>query len=156
MQKKSPRLVGICIAPSAGAKMIEVNEAHVSAGHGIDGDRYSTGSGSFNKGAQGKRQVTIMNARWFGIFSGYQFVDSRRNLFVLDFEVMDHIGHEFHIGPARLRGIKYSDPCDRPSKISGVPDFGETFEDCGGIVAEVLQGGLITVGNIITPRKKDY
>jgi hypothetical protein len=58
-------IVGICIGATAGAKMIEVPEVFAEAGNGLVGDRYYNGKGSFNKGAAGKRQVTLMNTKFF-------------------------------------------------------------------------------------------
>jgi MOSC domain-containing protein YiiM len=70
---------------------------------------------------------------------------------------MDHIGQEFRIDGVLMRGVKYCDPCMRPSRLSGNPKpFRETFWDRGGLVAEILEGGLIKVGSIIIPRTKDY
>ncbi len=69
------------------------------AGLGLRGDRYSTGNGSFNKDKPGSRQVTIMNSIFFE-GSGFEFKDSRRNLFVEGVELMWLIGRDFQIGTA--------------------------------------------------------
>ena len=57
------KVIAICICPIAGEKMQRAQEVEAIAGSGLKGDRYSTGEGSFNKGAQGKRQVTLINSR---------------------------------------------------------------------------------------------
>ena len=49
----------ICIGPVAGGPMQEIAEVEAIAGQGLNGDRYTTGEGSFNKGKQGVRQVTL-------------------------------------------------------------------------------------------------
>lgn len=72
-------------------------------------------------------------------------------------ELMWLVGREFRIGDARFRGVKYCDPCKRPGKLSGnVNSFQEKFFDCGGLVAEVLEGGVIRVGDSIVPPPKGY
>lgn len=133
--------------------------SHVEAieGAGLKGDRYCIGSGSFNKKTGvGNRQVTIMNGKFFR-GTGFKFTDSRRNIFTSDdCEVLWLIGRTFSIGKASMRGIKYCDPCERPSKLSGIPGFKDQFIDCGCIVAEVLEGGLIRVGDEIVPPVKGY
>lgn len=150
-------LKAICICPVAGAPMQEIREVEVLAGQGLKGDRYASGEGSFNKGNLGKRQVTLMNAIFFE-GSGFEFMDSRRNLLVEGIELMWHIDREFGIGTTVVfRGVKYCDPCQRPSKLSGKErSFKEAFFDRGGIIAEVIRGGIIRVGDPIIPAPKGY
>ena len=146
----------ICICPISGGLMQEVQEVEAIAGQGLNGDRYATGEGSFNKGKQGNRQVTLIN----GIFfegSGFEFTDSRRNIMTMGVELMWLIGREFQIGVARFRGVKYCDPCTRPSKLSGKEkSFKEAFFDRGGLIAEVIEGGAIKIGDRIIPPPKGY
>ncbi len=147
---------GICIGPEAGKPMIRVKKVRAIAGRGLEGDRYATGNGSFNRGRQGKRQVTLMNAIFFK-GSGYGFADSRRNIFTEGVELMDLIGKEFTIGEARFRGVKYCDPCERPKKLSRKrKSFKTAFFDRGGIVAEIIEDGIIEVGDPVIPPPKGY
>lgn len=146
----------ICIGTVANGPMQEIPEVEALAGQGLKGDRYATGEGSFNKGKQGVLQVTLMNSIFFE-GSGFDFKDSRRNLFVEGAELMCLIGREFQIGTARFRGVKYCDPCNRPSKLSGKQkSFRETFSDRGGLIAEIIEGGVIKVGDLLTSPSKDY
>ncbi len=149
-------VVAICIAPEAGAPMRQVHSVMAISGAGLEGDRYSRGQGSFNKGEVGRRQVTFMNSIFFPA-SGFDYVDSRRNIIVYGVELMWLIGREFQVGDAKFRGLKYCDPCLRPSKLSGNDiSFQEEFFDRGGLVAEVLESGLIHVGSFITLPPKGY
>jgi len=146
----------ICISEVAGEPMQEMPEVMAIAGQGLEGDRYATGDGSFNKGNQGSRQVTLMNVIFFD-GSGFDFKDSRRNLFVDGVELMWLIGREFQIGSARFRGVKYCDPCQRPSKLSRkTTSFRAAFSDRGGLVAEVIESGVIKLGDEVTPPPKGY
>ena len=146
----------ICITAVAGEPMEEVSEVEAIIGQGLKGDRYATGEGSFNVGSQGSRQVTFMNAIFFE-GSGFDFRDSRRNLFIEGVELMWLIGREFQVGTARFRGIKYCDPCQRPSKLSGKSkSFKEVFFDRGGLIAEVIETGVIRLGDEVTPPPKGY
>lgn len=149
-------VVAICICPAAGAAMQHLDEVEAIAGVGLLGDRYALGEGSFNKGSPGKRQVTLINGIFFPN-SGFQYADARRNLVTLGVELMWLIGREFQVGEARLRGVKYCDPCLRPGKLAGRKEsFKEAFHDRGGLVAEILQGGLIKVGSPVIPPPKGY
>jgi len=141
-------VVAICICPVAGGPMQLVQEAEAIAGAGLKGDRYCTGEGSFNKGNVGRRQITLINA-WFVDNSGFAYQETRRNLVLSGVELMWVVGREFRIGEeVVIRGIKYCDPCKRPSKLSGNPvDFDEASHDAGGIVAEIIKGGIVRVGD---------
>lgn len=147
---------GICIGPEAGKSMVRVKEVRAIAGSGLEGDRYATGNGSFNKGKRGVRQVTLMNAIFFKR-SGFRFTDSRRNIFVEGVELNDLIDKTFTVGEALFRGVKYCDPCERPKKLSHKrKSFKKAFFDRGGIVAEIITDGTIKVGDPVIPPPKGY
>lgn len=149
-------VVAICICPTAGAAMRLVQEVRAMAGAGLHGDRYCYARGSFNQGQHGKRQVTLINGAFFP-GSGFDYADTRRNIVTRGVELMDLIGKEFQIGKARFRGLKYCDPCVRPSDLSGnAGSFRDAFHDRGGLVAEILQSGLIKVGSLVVPPPKKY
>ncbi len=149
-------VVAICISPLAGGQMQEIEQVEALAGFGLKGDRYASGEGSFNSGNPGKRQVTLMNGIFFGE-SGFEYIDSRRNTITFGVELMWLIGREFEVGDALLRGVKYCDPCHRPTKLSGkTRSFQEAFFDRGGLVAEVIRGGLIRVDDPIIPPPRGY
>jgi polar amino acid transport system substrate-binding protein len=142
-------VVAIFIAPIAGGKMEEVEIAEAIAGVGLWGDRYSMGEGSFNRGRQGRRQVTLINALFFQD-SGFEYAESRRNIVTRGVELMWLIAREFQIGKARFRGQYYCDPCLRPTRLSGKTEkFLEAFSDRGGLVAEVLESGTIRKGDSV-------
>jgi hypothetical protein len=71
---------------------VEIVEAIVGAG--LAGDRYSTGEGSFNRNRQGKRQLTLINSIFFKN-SGFESIESRRNIVTQGVELMWLIGREF-------------------------------------------------------------
>ncbi len=151
------KVIGLFISPVAGERMQEILEAEAIAGAGLKGDRYCIGEGSFNKKTGvGNRQVSLLN----GLFipgSGFSYWETRRNIITMDVELMWLIGRDFQVGTAKLRGVKYCDPCERPSKLSGNnQSFKEAFFDRGGLVAEVLESGLIKVGDVIIPPPKGY
>ena len=89
--------------------------------------------------------------------SGFNYLQTRRNIVVEDIELMDQIGHEFQIDDVVLRGIKYCDPCMRPSSLIDThKSFRANFYDRGGLVADIIKGGPIKVGSIVIPRRKGY
>lgn len=149
-------VVALCICPAAGNPMQVVQEVEAITGSGLKGDRYCTGEGSFNKGSQGQRQITLINALFFE-GTDFQYVDSRRNIVTRGVELMWLIGREFQIGTAHVRGVKYCDPCNRPSQLSGCKkSFKEVFFDRGGLIAEVIEGGIIRVNDDVIPPPRGY
>lgn len=146
----------ICISPTAGEPMQRVPRVIALAGMGLQGDRYATGTGSYNRGSPGKRQVTLINAI-FMRRSGFTFEETRRNILTEGVELMWLIGKEFQIGTAHFRGVKYCDPCLRPSGLlSKQKSFKKAFHDRGGLIAEIIEGGVIEKGDLIIPPPKNY
>ncbi len=149
-------VLAIFIRHIAGAPMQLVNEATALAGQGLMGDAYSRGEGSYSQGKVGRRQVTLINGAFFP-GSAFNHADSRRNIVTDGVELMRFIGYEFRIGGVLMRGVKYCEPCDRPSRISGNKEsFEKTFFDRGGIIAEILKTGPIRVGDLVVPPPKGY
>ena len=143
------KVVGIFIAPAAGAVMRCVGNVRAEAGRGLVGDRYSDGSGSWQKGTLGKRQVTFLDAAAC-TNTPYVPADTRRNIVTEDIDLMTLIGRTYTIGTTTFRGVKYCEPCKRPGKLLRKDaDFNVAFRDMGGIIAEVLSSGLISIGDEI-------
>lgn len=151
------RVIALCVASVAGAPMEARQAVLAEEGVGLLGDRYGTGEGSFNKGKRGKRQVTLINDIFFDDSHSFSHLDTRRNIVVDGVELNWLIGREFQIGEAVFRGVKYCDPCNRPTKLSGKDEsFQEAFFDRGGLVAEVIKTGKIRVGDEVIPPPKGY
>lgn len=167
---RSGEVVAICIAPPSETRgtrqpMRRVDSVVAIAGHGLEGDRYCTGEGSYSKDV-GHRQVTFINAAPFA-GTPFEYVDSRRNIVVSDrVDLMWLIGRFFHVGEALFYGEKYCDPCRIPSQQAmerlgapqmerkAFPHFEEVFCDRGGLVAMVIEGGTINVGDTVTRPKR--
>ncbi len=148
-------LKGICISPVARGPMVEVQEVVTIPGLGLEGDRYSTFSGSYNKGEPGKRQITIVGTH---AFEGSDFThrDSRRNLLIEFPEPIRLIGMYFQIGDAAFEGEKYCPPCSVPDSISRKKGFKRHFAERGGIIAKVLNNQNLRVGDELSVDLKSY
>ena len=166
-RKLQPRVVGLFICSDAGQPMQAVKEVEAIAGKGLKGDRYATGQGSFSFKLKTflqkcfwwwfgvKRQVTLISATAFE-GTGFRFDESRRNIVVADVELMWLVGREFEVGTARFKGVKYCDPCNRPSKLCGKKSFKDAFFDKGGLIAEVVEGGIILDDDFVILPLKNY
>lgn len=148
---KTGTITNIAICPQRGEPMQAVEQVRAIRGRGLEGDRYCEGEGSWNKKkGVGHRQVTLINTRYVRA-SSFTFEETRRGIGVEGIELMLLIGKRFTIGDVILLGVKYCDPCERPSKLCGKPDFAETFHELGGLVATVIKGGIIRVGAVLIP-----
>lgn len=145
------KVVGICINAERGEPMQCVDQVRAIRGRGLEGDRYCTGEGSWNKTkGMGHRQVTLINMKFVEL-SAFTLAQTRRNIGVKGIELMLLIGERFTIDGVTLLGVKYCFPCDRPSNICEIPGFADQFHDTGGIIATVIKGGIIRVGSVVTP-----
>lgn len=148
--------MALFICPTKRQPMQDVKAVGAIAGRGLEGDRYADGNGSYNQGKPGNRQVTLINALFFNR-SGFEYIESRRNIVTGGVELNWLIGKEFKIGEATFRGFKYCEPCGVPSNLCKKSiSFQEAFFDRGGIIAEILEGGIIRVGDAIVPPPKKY
>ena len=152
------QLVGIYVAPSAGAPMEACTDATVAAHQGIVGDRYAAGTGSWSANTRVARDVTLIEreavdaARAELAAAGVDLreADTRRNLVTVGVPVHHLVGREFRIGDVLLRGVKLSEPCVYLEQLLGVPGVRDAFVHRGGIQAEVLTDGDLHVGDLVT------
>lgn len=125
-------------------------------GVGLEGDRYALGIGAYSK----SKRIVIRHVSLIAIEAileanktavvPFTIHDTRRNLVTMGVDVNTLIGKIFGFGGhALFKGIEWCDPCDRPSYLSSKPGFEEAYKERGGLRAEVLEGGIITVGNPI-------
>ena len=111
-------VVAICIAPPHSKKggrnlMRSINDVRAIGGHGLEGDRYCTGEGSYSTGV-GHRQVTFINAN--AIPHPFVATDTRRNIVVSPHvDLMWLLGRYFWVGDALFYGVAYCDPCRIPT-----------------------------------------
>ncbi|MBX9775367.1 MAG: MOSC domain-containing protein [Xanthobacteraceae bacterium] len=75
--------------------------------------------------------------------------ETRRNIVIEGIDVYALLGQEFCIGAVRLRGSDPTRPCHVPSAAAGKAGFAEAYHNRGGILAEVLTDGLISIGDIL-------
>ncbi len=138
--------------------MQRLNQALAIAGGGLEGDRYCTGEGSFNRGYPTIRPLTLINYR-FVAGTPHEHTH-RRNIAIAGIELMYAFGRyektHINIGNVVVEIHKYCDPCDRPDKLAGTKGFKNALQDCGGVVANVIEGGIIRIGDTVIPPPKKY
>jgi MOSC domain-containing protein YiiM len=150
----SGRLVGIYTA-SVAAKPLEAN-ASVRAieGVGLEGDRYATAAGTYSDRPGPHRQVTFVEREVVAAVNEEAGVElgedeTRRNLVTEGVPLQHLIGQTFRVGDVVFRGIKSAPPCAHLERLTR-PGVRAALENRGGLRAEILQGGVLRIGDEIT------
>jgi MOSC domain-containing protein YiiM len=153
------RVVGLFISPGIGERMQARTIVRALAGQGLEGDRYALGQGSYSRvPRQIARHVSLIGREAMRIANEelsrrgllpFEPDETRRNIVVEGVDVYALLGQEFRIGAVRLRGSDITRPCHVPSAAAGKTGFKEAYHDRGGILAEILSDGTISIGDIL-------
>ena|SRR2546421_1416509 len=126
--------------------LVAVPQIECVAGHGITGDRFYDYRDDY------KGQITFFSvevferlARHFGL-TNKSPGDLRRNVIVSAVNLNDLIGEEFAIQGVRLRGTAHCRPCYWMNQAIA-PGAEEFLQGNGGLRAQILTDGVITVGD---------
>lgn len=146
-------VVSIHITPEAGGVMQEVPFAEAVAGQGLKGDRYYLKQGTYSEKDDGSRQVTLIEIEALeALERDYHIslrpVESRRNIATRGVALNHLVGRRFRVGGALLLGIKLCEPCGYLEQKTGKPVRAGLVHR-GGLRAQILEGGLIRVGDPI-------
>ena len=139
----------VWIAPDAGEEGRSLETAHVVPGVGIDGDRYTTGRGTFASGRPGGA-LTLIEAEVCESFDPpLEPGEHRRNLVTRGVRLNGLVGANFTIGSVRCRGIRLCEPCATLHRYADRPIL-RALVHRGGLRADALEPGDIRVGDPIT------
>lgn len=143
---RTGRVEWIGLRPARDVPMKEVAEVLASAGKGLSGDRYGSGSG--------KRGLTLIQAEHLPVIaslSGHERVLPailRRNLVVSGIPLIALKGRRFRIGEVLLEGTDPCDPCSRMEAALG-PGGYNAMRGHGGLCARILEGGILHIGDTL-------
>jgi MOSC domain-containing protein YiiM len=151
-------VIGLYTCPNAGQPMEAQTQVRALAGSGFAGDRYAANQGTFSRSAilrhvsliareaieEANRVLVERGLAPFGVH------ETRRNIITDGVDVNALLGREFRIGDVRMRGTEPTRPCLRPSALVRKTGFAEAFATRGGVRAEVLSDGIISIGDLIT------
>jgi len=158
--KFNAHIQAIYLAASAGTQMLPVSTAKAIAGSGLEGDRYALGTGAYSAIEPTKvRHVSIIALSaidtandWLaaGVEPTFDGSETRRNIALAGItasELNALVGQRFQIGSIQLLGTELCTPFERPAQLLSRPGFMDAFEGRGGIRAEVLNSGVLAVGD---------
>jgi MOSC domain-containing protein YiiM len=147
------RLIAIHVCARPGEPLQSLSQVRVIPGRGLAGDRYAQGIGTFSD-RPGKRDVTLIESE---VLENYQHetgkklsaAESRRNLLTEGVRLNELIDQEFQVGPVRMRGLRLSEPCTHLMRLTH-PETLRGLVHRGGLIAEILNDGELTVGDRIS------
>jgi MOSC domain-containing protein YiiM len=145
----------IHITPAGGEPMQELTEAQLFAGHGIDGDRYLLGSGTYTRKPEPGRQITLIEAEALEALArdhGIELAvhEHRRNLTVRGVPLNHLVGRQFRVGAAVLEATRLNKPCKYLEMITGKPVY-EPLLHRSGLNCVIVEGGTIRPGDRVAP-----
>jgi MOSC domain-containing protein YiiM len=142
------RVSAIFVARAAGQPAVSLPEARALPGLGLQGDRHVDGAGTFPSGAPGSALTLIDEAVCQEL--GLTGEEHRRNLVIQGIDLNALVGHEFAIGEARCRGMRLCEPCTVVQRYAGRPIL-RALVHRGGLRADILEAGVVRVGDELRP-----
>jgi MOSC domain-containing protein YiiM len=146
-------VVSLHIAPSGAAPMQSVGSVNAIVGRGLEGDRYCNHCGTYSNHPGDGRHVTLIESEAIAALQReYQIALvpglARRNIVTRGVALNHLIAREFCVGEVILRGMRLCEPCLHLEKLSGKGAMRGLIHR-GGLRAEIINGGIIRVGDPI-------
>lgn len=132
--------------------MVAQSSLTALAGRGIEGDRYFKGTGTYSKKPEPGRQITLVEGEVLDRLKSEHGLtvrpqDCRRNVVTRGIELNPLVGRELMVGPVRVTVHRLCQPCRYIEKLLDQPGLYESWWDKGGLRCEILDGGIIRVGD---------
>ncbi len=146
------RLEWIGIAPARRKEVVELQEAEVKPGTGIEGEHHATSGTS-------ERQVTLIQHEHLPAIKALSHRETltpnmlRRNLVVSGINLLALKDQVFRVGEILLKGTGPCVPCSLMEYNLG-PGGYNAMRGHGGITAVVLEGGTIRIGDSVAHEKE--
>ena len=115
-----------------------VDAVAVEAGRGLDGDYHPDLTLIAAEALEGLREDTGIE------LTGEQ---SRRNLLTRGIDLNALVGKRFTVGDVEAVGMELSEPCTKLQRISGEPGVLRGLVHRGGLRADVVSSGRISIGD---------
>jgi MOSC domain-containing protein YiiM len=131
------RVEGINIGPSE--ELAPVERVRAVAGKGLEGDRHY--------GAPPEATLTLIEAEAIEDV-GLTGAQSRRQVVVRGVQLNDLVGKRFRVGEVEVIGTELCEPCLHLQNLTR-PGIIKDLIHRGGLRAEILSDGVISVGDFI-------
>lgn len=139
-------VAAILRASDAEGPLARVEVVEAVAGRGLEGDRYYEGRGTFSGPGHGY-QLTLVEAEVLDSID-LPWDQARRNIVTRGIALNSLVGHRFKVGAVECIGRRLAEPCAHLEKLSR-PGLLRPLVHRGGLRADILEGGSITIGDQI-------
>jgi MOSC domain-containing protein YiiM len=145
------RVEQIFLAATSGGEPFPVEAVEAHAGRGLDGDRnFTTPDRWIGTG----NALTLIECEAIEAVLAEHEIDlrdgrSRRQLVTRDVRLNELVGKEFRVGSVRCRGIELCEPCLDLQRWLGNPNTIKALVHRGGLRADILEGGTVSVGDAV-------
>ena len=148
-------VAGIFTSPTAGKPMISIAEATLEPGHGLVGDRYYAGAGTFSRKLKGRpdAELTLIESEEIERFNAMESLsvtpgELRRNIVTRGIRLNDLVGRTFAVGASVLEGIRLCEPCAHLAELVS-PKVLPAMTHRAGLRARIVVGAVIRPGDHI-------
>ena len=146
---------GLCRAPASTAPMEALERVALTAGVGVEGDRYAGGRGRFSSTGRSGQELTLVEAeaveavaREHGI--ELAAADVRRNVVTRGIDLNALAGRRFRIGEVACYGQRLAEPCSWLQQMTP-PGTLRALVHRGGLRADILVSGVVALGDPVEP-----
>ncbi len=139
----------IVIAGETAGPARDVQTCRAIVGRGLEGDRYSTGGGTFAAPGRLGQDLTLIDEVALEA-AGIGAVDARRNIVTHGIDLDILVGRRFRIGGVVCMGERRAEPCAHLQRMTR-PGVLRALVHRGGIHADVVAGGEIAIGDVVEP-----
>jgi MOSC domain len=150
---------GLYLAPAAEAPCEAVEAVEAVAGHGLRGDRYFDGRGTFGGPGATGHELTLIEAEALeelAAESGIELdpAEARRNVVTRGLDLNALAGRRFEVGEVELAGARLCEPCAHLQRLTR-PGVLRGLVHRGGLRADIARGGTIRLGDEVRPLRDD-
>ena len=142
------KVIRLGIAKNNNQKIQEVDRIELLSGKGVVGDRH------FHENNNIRSQVTLIESENIDYYNNkfktnYSYIDFRRNVVSKGIRLNDLVGKKLLLGNAKIQGHDLCRPCKHLEETLNGQDIIKEFLRRGGLRCEILNSGIVNVGNEI-------
>jgi MOSC domain-containing protein YiiM len=147
----SGQVQSIHITPREGEPMQPLDRVRAITGTGLEGDRYSEGTGRYSDGGDG-RNLTLIESEVLADLAVHGILvpvaASRRNVTTSGIRLNDLVGRRIRVGDVECDGVRLCEPRLYLAGLVKQPVV-KPLAHRGGLRADIVVGGEIRVGDAI-------
>lgn len=142
----------IFLAATESGQPFPVDSVLAHTGRGLEGDRNLSppdrwiGSGNAITLIESEAIDAVLEEHGIDLRNGR----SRRQVVTSGIRLNDLVGREFLVGGVRCRGVELCEPCLHLQAWLGDPNTIKALVHRGGLRADILDGGTVSVGDAVT------